>query len=289
MTRKPKLTRKRERYVKERASGVLVGSPLTYPAGQMERYEKAIGKLTRAMFKEYAKELAIVFRQNEVLTIAQDASISSQARILLNQLRRKFERLFARNAPAIVENIIGGIDKASQASLGESLRKLSGGITLKTDAMPAALQQAVKASIAENVTLIKSIASQYHTQIEGAVMRSLQPGGRGMADVRDALDKYQGITDRRKDLIATNQTRRISAAMSLERAKSAGITKFRWKHSGGGSTQRELHLELNNQVFEYDNLPIIDTRTGERGMPGVLPNCRCVAIPIVEWGDDDDE
>lgn len=289
MTRKPKLTRKRERYVKERASGILVGSPLTYPAGQMDRYEKAIGKLTRAMFKEYAKELASVFRQNEVLTIAQDASISSQARIMLNKLRRKFERVFAKNAPAIVDNIIGGIDKTSQASLGESLRKLSGGITLKTDAMPAALQQAVKASIAENVTLIKSIASQYHTQIEGAVMRSLQPGGRGMADVRDALDKYEGITDRRKDLIARDQTRKITTAINIERSKSAGISKFKWLHSRGGSEPRELHLQLNGQVFSYDDPPIIDDRTGERGFPGQLINCRCQAVPILEWGDDEDE
>lgn len=284
MTRKPKLTRKRSEYVNQRAAGVIVGKPLTYSAGQMERYQRLIGKLTAAMFKDYRRELASVFKQNDVITI--DASISSQARITLNRLRDKWARIFRRESPRIVDQIVNGIDKASSDTLKQSLKALAGGITLKTDAMPAALKQAVGAAVSENVALIKSIEAQYHTQIEGAVMRSLQPGGRGMADVFEALQKYEGITDRRRDLIATNQTRRISAAMSLERAKSAGITKFRWKHSMGGSTQRELHLELNNQVFEYDNLPIIDKRTGERGMPGVLPNCRCVAIPIVEWGDE---
>lgn len=283
MTRKAKLTRKREKYVKQRASGVLVGAPLTYSAAQMRKYERAIGKLTAAMYKEYAKELAQVFRQNEVITV--DASISAQARIALNKLRRRFERLFAKNAPAIVDNVFNGIDKASRASLGQSLRELSGGITLKTDAMPAALRQAMTAAIAENVQLIKSIGQQYHTQIEGAVMRSLQPGGRGMADVREALSKYEGITDRRKNLIATDQIRKATTSMNVERAKSAGVTKFRWLHSGGGSEPRELHLELNGQIFSYDDPPVIDDRTGERGYPGQLINCRCQAVPVIEWGD----
>lgn len=282
MSRNLKLTKKRSKYVEERASGILVGAPLTYSAAQMRKYERAIGKLTAAMYREYAKELALVFRQNEVITV--DASISSQARIALNKLRRRFERLFARNATTIVESVFNGIDKASSATLGQSLRELSGGITLKTDAMPAALRQAMTAAIAENVQLIKSIGQQYHTQIEGAVMRSLQPGGRGMADVREALNKYEGITDRRKDLIATNQVRRITATMQAERAKSAGITKFRWRHSGGGSDPREIHLELDGQVFDIDEPPIIDS-DGTRGLPGFLPNCKCVAIPIVEWGE----
>jgi len=118
-TRKPKLTRKREQYVKERASGVLVGKPLTYSAAQMEKYSASMGRLIDAMFKDYAKELASVFRQNEVITIqdaAMDASISSQARILLNALRRKWGRIFAREAPKIVERMVSGVDKASRRS-----------------------------------------------------------------------------------------------------------------------------------------------------------------------------
>jgi SPP1 gp7 family putative phage head morphogenesis protein len=284
MPRTAKLTRKREKYVDERAAGVLVGSPLTYSAAQMERYERAMGRLTSAMFKEYAKELAAVFRQSEVITL--DASISAQARMTLSALRRKFASLFNRNAPKIVDQIFNGIDKASETSLGQSLKQLSGGLTLKTDSMPAALKQAMQASVAENVQLIKSISSQYHTQIEGAVMRSLQPGGRGMADVREALSKYEGITEKRKDLIATDQVRKVTTAMNVERSKSAGIKKFKWRHSGGGSEPRELHLKLNNQTFSYDDPPVIDEKTGERGFPGQLINCRCQAIPVIEWGEE---
>lgn len=285
MTRKPKLTRKRKEYVEQRASGILVGAPLTYSAGQMERYERLIGRMTAAMYKDYARELKAVFRANDVITI--DASISAQARIVLNKLRQKWGRIFNRESPKIVDQIINGIDKAAGDTLKQSLKQLSGGITLKTDDMPAALKQAVSAAIAENVALIKSIETQYHTQIEGAVMRSLQPGGRGLADVTEALQKYEGITDRRRNLIAKDQTRKIQASISIERAKSAGIKKFKWLHSRGGSEPRADHVAMSGNVYSYDDPPVIDRRTGERGYPGQAINCRCQMVPVIEWGDDD--
>ncbi len=285
MTRKPKITRKRKEYVEQRASGILVGSPLTYSAGQMERYERLIGRMTAAMYKDYARELKSVFRANDVITI--DASISAQARIVLRKLQQKWGRIFRRESPKIVEQIIGGIDKAAGDTLKQSLKQLSGGITLKTDEMPAALKQAVSAAIAENVTLIKSIETQYHTQIEGAVMRSLQPGGRGLADVTEALQKYEGITDRRRNIIAKDQTRKIQASISIERAKSAGIKKFKWLHSRGGSEPRPDHVAMSGNVYSYDDPPVIDRRTGERGFPGQAINCRCQMVPVIEWGDDD--
>lgn len=285
MTRKPKLTRKRKEYVEQRASGILVGSPLTYSAGQMERYERLIGKMTAAMYKDYARELKAVFRANDVITI--DASISAQARIVLRKLQQKWGRIFRRESPKIVDQIIGGIDKAAGDTLKQSLKQLSGGVTLKTDEMPAALKQSVSAAIAENVTLIKSIETQYHTQIEGAVMRSLQPGGRGLADVTEALQKYEGVTDRRRNIIAKDQTRKIQASISIERAKSAGIKKFKWLHSRGGSEPRPDHVAMNGNVYSYDDPPVIDRRTGERGFPGQAINCRCQMVPVIEWGDDD--
>lgn len=285
MTRKPKLTRKRKEYVEQRASGILVGSPLTYSAGQMERYERLIGKMTAAMHKDYARELKAVFRANDVITI--DASISAQARIVLRKLQQKWGRIFRRESPKIVDQIIGGIDKAAGDTLKQSLKQLSGGVTLKTDEMPAALKQAVSAAIAENVTLIKSIETQYHTQIEGAVMRSLQPGGRGLADVTEALQKYEGITDRRRNVIAKDQVRKAQAIISIERAKSAGIKKFKWLHSRGGSEPRPDHVAMSGNVYSYDDPPVIDRRTGERGFPGQAINCRCQMVPVIEWGDDD--
>lgn len=284
-TRKIRLTRKRKTYASEREKGRLVGLPLTPPAAPAERYSNELGRLTAEMYKAYQREIEAVFRANPAITT--DASISSQVGMVLASLQRRFAKLFAERSKPIVERLTSGVDKAAQSTLNASLRQLSGGLTLKTDKMPAALTQAMKASTLENVALIKSIPAQYHGQIEGAVTRSLQPGGKGAADVRGALERYKGVTDRRKDFIARDQTRKINAAIGAERAKSAGVKKFKWLHSAGGSEPRPEHVAMSGEVFSYDDLPIIDRRTGERGLPGQLPNCRCQAVPVLEWGDEE--
>lgn len=284
MARNIRLTKKREKYVDQRSSGKLVGGALRPSAGQIERYSAEITKLLRLMYREYRSELVKTF--DDTPAIVMDASIANKASMALNALKRRFARLFRERAPVIVENMLRGVDKASTDTLNTSLKELSGGITLKTDKMPAALKQVVQSAIKENVALIKSIGEKYHTQIEGAVMRSLQPGGRGLADVREFLDKYEGITDRRRDLIAMNQVRRVSAAIQVERAKSAGVKEFVWRHSRGGAHPREIHERLDGKVFTLDNLPVID-KDGTRGLPGSLPRCRCFMVPQLSWGDDE--
>ena len=39
---------------------------------------------------------------------------------------------------------------------------------------------------------------------------------------------------------------------------------------------------LNHGIFDLDDPPIIDPRTGERGYPGQLPYCRCVMCAVVD-------
>lgn len=281
--KRPPLSSKRQQYAEQRKSGFFVGKPLSYPAGPMHRYGFALARLIDPMLREYERELSAVFREYGPDLPAQDASLASQARIALNRLQQKFAKAFRSVATGIVSRIFGQVDKASAASLGQSLKELSGGLTLQTNIMPAALAEAVTARTAENVALIKSIPQAFHEQIAGAVMRSVQPGGRGLADVTEALRKYGGITQRRADFIARDQVSKLTSVMNAERSKALGIRNFRWLHSGGGAEPRKLHLKLSGQVFSYDDLPVIDERTKERGLPGQLPNCRCRAVPLVEF------
>lgn len=251
-----------------------------------ERYQSALDKLIERMRKEYERDLGKLLRDfTEDSALSMDANLGSQARILLNKLSAKWQSLFSRSASRITDRMIGQVDSASKASLGASLKKLSGGLTIKTPDMPAGLQDVISASIAENVGLIKSVAAQYHDRISSAVLVSIQTGGQGRATVLEQLREIGGMSERRAKLIARDQTSKITTQMNAERAKSVGMRKFQWLHSGGGAEPRKLHLRLDGQIFSYDDLPVIDERTGERGLPGQLINCKCQAIPILDFGD----
>jgi len=234
--------------------------------------------MIETMHAEYEKELRKLYRRNP--DISMDESATTQARRLFAALGKKWASIFAQKCGPMVDRMIGQVDRYSKANLNASLKEMSGGLTLKTPKMPAALYDKVLASTAENVALIKSIPAKYHERIQGIVMRSIQSGGQGSSQIFDEISKLGGS---RANLIAVDQTRKITSAMNEERMKSAGVRQFEWIHSGGGAEPRELHAEYDGQVFDIDNPPIIDERTGQRGMPGELINCRCRARPVIDF------
>ena len=184
--------------------------------------------------------------------------------------------------------MIDGASMASKRALGDSLKKISGGLTIPVPTLPGNSQERITAATAENVGLIKSIQQQYHERISQLVLRSASTGGNGAQDIFESIRHYDDMTDKRARLIAVDQTRKITTALNVERAKSVGMKKWEWVHSGGSTEPRRLHVQYDGQIFDYDNPPVIDDRTNERGFPGQLINCRCTMAPVLELGDAED-
>ena len=279
------LTKKKAAWAKQFKPRQLQGKPLTVNAGVSQWYAAKLGKMAGAMIAEIEKEIQRVFTQTSMDGASMDASLASQGRIVMAFLRRKFTGIMARKARLLVDQLVTRTDKASASALGESLKDLSGGLVLKTSTMPAALEESVKATIAENVRLIKSIGVEHLERVEGAVMRSIV-NGKGLADLVPEIKEIGGLTMRRARFIAHDQTTKAYAAFNKHRMQAAGISKFKWLHSGASRVPREYHRDvLNGQVFAFDDLPVIDQQTKERGLPGSLIGCRCRMVPVIEFAD----
>lgn len=265
---------------------VFKGKPLPVSASAEERYQAALLKAVRAMVKETHAAVRDLYRDHgpHLAGSAMDASIASQARILTNAMSARFNTFFARIAPALAAKMAADVDRASKSTLHSSLKEVSGGLSLKTSVITGEIEEATKAAVAANVALIKTIPQQYFASIQGEVFRSIQQGN-GLTDVLANVDKIGIVTRKRAGLIARDQTSKATTAINSARMKALGIKKFEWLHSAGGSEPRPLHINvLNRRTFSLDDPPIIDDRTGERGLPGQLINCRCRMRPIVEFG-----
>ena len=88
-------------------------------------------------------------------------------------------------------------------------------------------------------------------------------------------------------MIARDQTRKVYNSVNRARMQEMGMRKFEWVHSGGANEPRPLHVSYNGQVFDFDDPPIIDERTKERGFPGQAVNCGCVMRPVFVFEGDD--
>lgn len=287
--KKVKLTAKRQAWAESRSKApVFKGTPLQYNVGVSQKYARAVSALTAQMTAQVKREVLKMFKADAAAShFGMDASISSQSRILMSALNSRFTELFAKKAKGLAEAMVTGAEKASKPALHSSLQTLSGGFSLKTSVMDKPLREIYKASVTENVNLIKSIASEYLTNVEGAVMRSITTGN-GLQDLVPALEQYEGQTHRRANNIALDQTRKAYNSINKGRMQAIGVKKFMWHHSGGGAHPREDHVAMDGNIYSFDDLPVIDKNSGEKGIPGQAINCRCTMSPVFDFEDDED-
>jgi SPP1 gp7 family putative phage head morphogenesis protein len=287
------LTKKRKEYAEARGGAVFYGDPLTDPLRVEARYRATMERAIEVMRLAVEREIAALW--TGPIAVASPAvpttgtgdaapSMASQARILTNALQRRFFTFFDRLATPTATAFMAGVDKHSKTNLHKSLAAVSGGLSLKTSVVTGKVKEVTKAGVVENVGLIKSIPRQYFQKIQNAVMRSITTG-QGAKTVLDTIRNIGHSTEKRAQLIARDQTSKATTSLNAARMQGLNIRKFQWLHSRGGKEPRPLHInELNGQVFELDKPPIIDEKTGERGLPGQLINCRCRMVPVVDFG-----
>lgn len=274
------MTRKLKKSNQKRVRGLKLGPN----AGSIARYRDKLRILVDRMTAETARKVVALFKsptaQEYQETIAMDASVSSQARILMNELTKKYNRLFALKAKDLAEGMVKDQLADSKRSLKKSLKHASQHVALKGDFFPPGLREIAKASVAENIMLIKSVSQRYMLRVQGAVMRSISAGEGSITDIRDHLTNYEGITERQVKNIADDQTRKAFNSVNSLRSQASGAEEFEWLHSGGGQKPRQSHIELNGKIFRFDDPPVINPATGKTGMPGEEPNCRCTFVPV---------
>ena len=270
----------------EARGAALVGSPLKPSHSAEQLYRVTLQKAIARMRKDYERELKKQLKP-AIKAAAMDANLGAQLGIMFGGLDDKWGKFFGKLARNLAGRVVNRINQTSKRNLDASLKDLSGGLTIKTPKMPEAMLSELQAATRVNVGLIKSVQSLYHEKVFQAVMNNV-----GDAEaIKGAAEKLVSKTyfigesvSERAALIARDQTSKLTTATNAARMKSAGVTRFRWRHSGGSYNPRKLHLSYDGQEFDIDNPPIIDERTGERGLPGQAINCRCYMVPVIDFG-----
>jgi len=92
------------------------------------------------------------------------------------------------------------------------------------------------------------------------------------------------VSTNKAAFLARNEASLFASALRDARYQEAGIRRYRWSATGGASGDgrtRRLHRKLHGKEFSYSSPPIIDERTGKRGNPGEIWNCRCSMVPLL--------
>lgn len=264
-------------------------APLNFNAGIQKWYEKQLLKLVDELTKDVLNEIRPLYKEyKEQITF--DASISSQARMTINSLRKLFEKKFKEKGKKFAESMVRKTNRYATNTFKQVMTALfdkekvkETGFTMAGSIVSPEKEEVVKALVFENVSLIKSIQDRYFEQITGAVMRSIENGD-GLTSLTEEIMKYNGMNKRRARLIALDQTRKAYNSINLRNMQETGVKKFKWIHSGGSKEPRKYHRDvLNGQIFDIDTGAPNDADSPEYIYPGQLPYCRCRMAPVIEF------
>lgn len=105
--------------------------------------------------------------------------------------------------------------------------------------------------------------------------------GKGLNTIADYIHHEFGVTSRHAKFLARNESAIATTSYLKAKYISEGLMSFKW-HTILDGRERPLHHELNGKIFRFDNPPIIDDVTGQRGLPAETFNCRCTFSPIID-------
>lgn len=195
------------------------------------------------------------------------------------RLRKRWEERFDDAASKLARWFAQSAATRSDERLRRILK--DGGLSVKFTPTKA-MRDVMEGTVQANVALIKSIPSQYLTQVEGAVMRSVQTG-RDLHQLSNELRHELGVTKKRAAFIALDQNNKANAAMTRARQIELGIKQAIWVHSHAGREPRPTHLANDGQPYDVERGWFDpDPKVRKRIFPGTLPRCRCFSRPIIE-------
>lgn len=274
-------------------ANILRGAAVFVPISAGQEYQHRIIREFDLMRTDVLQQFTHLFNTTESPIqdgTTLDVSISNAAANLLRRLRRQWQGVFDEMTEGATKWMVERVTKSAGTAVKRSLDEIGQGVSLNLNMQSAAVKETIRAGSYEAANLIKRVPGKYLDDIGDEVMRSIT-AGRGLADLKPSLESYGVKVRNWAKNVALDQTRKVYNSTAREGFKSAGIRKAEWIHSGGSNDPREYHMlpapaGLNGLIFDIDNPPVIDKRTGERGFPGQLPYCRCTLRPVVDFEDD---
>lgn len=251
-------------------------------AGLRDEYRRRLYKLVQVMHEDVLKELTAVYEDNTP-RIAMDAKRKTPAEKLretMERLKKRWGRQFDEDA----EEMGNWFSRKARSNANRQRKAafeaadLPRAFSLNFD-RGRVTQDVFNAITADNVNLIKSIATRYLTEVEGLVMRSVT-AGRDVKTLASELQQRYNVSKRRADLIARDQNNKATESLVRAQDTESGITHGVWIHIPGKYSSRDTHKAMNGKKFAL-NEGLYDSDVGKKVLPGECVACQCTYRPIL--------
>ena len=161
-------------------------NPIPPNAGIESAYRRKMQNLIKSMQNSITYFVTAAYRAADTDRIAGVKKIET----VLGKLKSRWLAKFDAAAPTLAAEFVAKASQNLDANLVRQMRDRKFAIHFELTPQMRAI---VHTEIVQNVSLIQSIPSQYFTEVEGLVMRSVEVGG-DLKTLTDELHKRFGIT-----------------------------------------------------------------------------------------------
>lgn len=187
-------------------------------------------------------------------------------RVSRYQLQKRMERLAQLNLRLTIKEW----NRAVKSTLGIDIRE--------DYYLGAFYSDQLDKWVLDNVGLIKTIPEDTLDKMCDIVYDGFTRGKTTTRMVKEIQQTY-GVSRRRAELIARDQTAKLNGQIQQAQQMDAGITEYIW-YTCMDSRVRDRHRELHGKKFRWDDPPVVDEKSGRRCHPGQDYQCRCIARPV---------
>lgn len=149
-------------------------------------------------------------------------------------------------------------------------------VDLSTMLIAGDAEETLGASLEWNMALIRDVSEELRRRISNIVFSGYQQR-KSAVDIAREIREAIGMARARALRIAADQTVKLGARLNRARQEQAGLTSFKWRHSGK-MHPRPWHKARDGKIYSWrsNSIPADD-------MPGVPPFCGCTAQGVVTF------
>lgn len=249
-------------------------------ASEME-LRRRMGELWQLVLQPTADRILEMSRQRA--SVAEIAAEIERALYVANTQ-------YASVADEIVWKWVAGVNKETRIRMQAGLREAMG-VDMAFLLDNSAVQDMLTAGSLEAASLIRTIPEEYLGKVAKAVFDNFTGRPLPTGSLTNEILALGARTKRRAELIARDQTSKLTGKLNQVRQQSIGVTEYVWRTSQDqrvagnpsgkypdadkNSTFHGDHYHRNGKRFKWSEPP----PDGHPGEPGF---CRCHAQPVID-------
>lgn len=216
---------------------------------------------------------------------------------LTAKMNRIFERLDALDLSGIAKSIASRVTgRANKTNADRFNSQVSGSLGINLQGALTSSGKAVRDQLdidrELNASLITNMATEFKQRISTTIMTNVQSGERSTNLITQIKEDFN-VSESRAKLIARDQTSKLNGSLVKVRSQALGSKTYTWS---GVLDERERisHRAMQGKLCRWDDSTVYSDDNGETwkkrkqiGGVELHPtddyNCRCAALPVVEF------